>query len=668
MLALFAFVTGVARAQPVESSAALRLHSPVAGDIVEQGALFVVIEVADGVRLDPETMVLLVDDARVEAEPKVSNSLIRYLVQERLASGAHRLSFSARLPDGRPLASLEATFTVAGAPEPASTLSRSAPTIRGTTYLGSHNADISGNRQLRQQPLSTYLLRTDVTAQYGRFTFPVRAYLTTDETSRAQPRNRVLVGVESPWFIVHAGDTQPDYGPLSLAGSRTRGVLAEAIAPGVRLSVTHGRLRRAVDAVSLSDEPTVISPFQNTYRRDMTAARIAFGSPNTVALSLHGLKAADDTTSLSVGRRPLENIVGGSDLSIRLLGERIAFDAGSAMSLTTEDISRGSSDKAEIDSLFNVDIPIDPSDFSWLITLNPSTVPLRLDKLTSLAWYTSGRVVAGMHRVTAEYRSIGSTFFSAGNPFLINNRRSFSITDRFRFAADRLTGSARIYWYGSQPDDYGFDEPLSSTLYATNLTWRIGSDLPTLTTGLRYNTRNRGAEDAMTSDSRLASVTIGALHQFRTRTQTHTVQFTAGHTVREDRVNSSIDNHSTTLGLGLYEQLSERLSANIQVTLVSIGYPNLDIGQRWTSVGGGLTKRFRARPVSLAANGRLAHATASELLSGSNRYGGDVSASWDLQRNMTLELQLGIDAFRDETIEEARYTEKYVAVRHRYRF
>src|SRR5690606_9991904 len=137
-----------------------------------------------------------------------------------------------------------------------------------------------------------------------------------------------------------------------------------------------------------------------------------------------------------------------------------------------------------------------------------------------------------------------------------------------------------------------------------------------------------------------------------------------------------------TLGLGLYEQFSERLTANVQVTLVAIQvrvadvderylhirYPNLDGHQRWTSLGGGLSTRLTSTPLRFTGQAHYAHASASAFLSGSDRYGGGLTTAYDLQRNMTIELQIGMDHFRDSTIEEARYTERFVALRHRYRF
>ena len=655
------------RAQTPASTGAFTVVSPYPGQYVESGALFVVVDVDPGIVLDRETLVLLINDLPVEVEPKVSSSSVRYLVRDALAPGSHRASFSARTSDGRPLESVQWSFNVSGTVR-TTARSSSAPRIRGTTYFGSRNADFSGNRGLRQEPLATYVARTDLTASYGVFTFPIRAYLTTDESRSSQPRNRILVGAESPWFSIYGGDTQPGFSPLTLAGARARGVLAEVHVPGVSLSVTRGRLRRAVDIVSPSGGSTAVNPFLNTYRRIMTAARLAFGSEKTVEFSLHGLKAVDDTSSIAFGTRPIENVVAGSDLTVKAWQGRISFDTGAALSLTTEDRSRGISDKAELDSLFDVDLPIDPADFGWLITLNPTTVPLRFDRLSSLAWYTLGRADLGPHRLTGEYRSIGSAFYSAGNPFLINDRRSASVSDRFRMADDRLTGTIRLHWYGSQPDDLGLANLLASWLYSGNLNYRFGDNLPTVMTGLRFNTRTRGEGVEMTSDSKLLSISFGALQQFETGSQRHTVQLTATRTTRTDRINESIDNKTMTVGLGLYEQFSDRLTANVQVTYVDITYPNLDGRQQWTSLSGGLSKRLASTPLRFTGQAQYSHASSSSLLSGSDRYGGGLTAAYDLQRNMTIELQVGLDSFRDNTIREARYTERFVSLRHRYRF
>ncbi len=646
---------------------AIRIASPLPGHSVDDGALFVVLDVDPSFPVDPETIELTLDGNVVDMEPKVSSASIRYLIRDRLSGGRHVIAFSARTIDGLVVDPVTWHFFVAGSER---NTQRSGPSrsIRGTTYAGTRNADISGNSALRQEPTATYVARTDITARYGAFTFPIKAYLTTDESSTAQPRNRVLVGAESRWLSLYGGDTQPEFGPLALTGARTRGVLAELRAPGVSLSVTHGRLRRAVDLLSLSDGGQVASPFLNTFERNMTAVRLAFGSARTVEFNLHALKARDDTTSLAFGTRPMENVVAGSDFTVRALQDRLAFDAGAALSLTTEDIARGVSDKAELDSLFETDLPIDPADFSWLITLNPSTVPLRIDKLSSLSWYAKARGRAFGHQVTTEYRSIGSAFYSAGNPFLVNDRRSFSITDRFRTLQDRLSGTLRFLRYGTQPDNSGLTIPLESRLYSANLTFRPNPDLPTVTTGLRINTRTRGDEISTLSDSRIVSASLGLLQQFSGSVMRHTVQVLAARTRRTDRINPALDNTTSTLTLGLYEQLSARLSANVQVTLVRIGYDTASDSQRWTSASGGLSRKWSSVPLRVSVDGRFARAGASTLLTGSNRYGGSVTGAYDIQRNMTLELQVGVDTFRDDVIEEARYTERFVSIRHRYTF
>jgi hypothetical protein len=635
---------------------------------VDAGALIVVVDIPGGATLDEESIELRLDGNVVDVEPKVSATSIRYLIRDRLSAGRHDLAINARTVDGRPLATLEWFFRTLGDPSLVRSATLPDKSFRGTTYIVTRNASFTGNRVLRQEPGATYVIRSDMTGKYGVFTFPVRAYLTTDETSTAQPRNRVLVGVESPWFSAYGGDTQPDYSPITLAGARARGILAEVHFPGVRLSFTRGTLRRAVDLISFSDPSQVASPFLNTFKRGLTAAQLAFGNRKTVEFRLHALKATDDTTSLSFGTRPIENVVAGTDLSVRALRGDLTFESGAALSLTTEDISRGVSDKAELDSLFEIDLPIDPADYDWLITLNPSTVPLRIDKLSSLAWYTTARANAFGHRVSLEYRSIGSAFFSAGNPFLVNDRRSVAITDRFRILADRLSGTLRFLHYETQPDALALAIPLTSSMISSSFTIRPNPDLPTFTTGFRHNSRKRGDEISLLSNSRLFSISLGALHQFKSGTQTHTVQLMASRTDRSDRVNDQLDNVTTTVSAGLYEQLSTTVSANLQLTYVSIAYDSFDDRQNWTTVAGGFSKRLQSVPLRFSGQVRVAHAGASTLLTASNRFGGSVTGSYDLQQNMTLELQIGVDSFRDETIESARYTERFVSLRHRYKF
>ena len=250
------------------------------------------------------------------------------------------------------------------------------------------------------------------------------------------------------------------------------------------MTANYGIVQRGVQGARVS-EGFSIDPFSSlpgSYRRTLAAFKLDFGSPRSVQFSINGLKAKDDTSAVNIGQEPLENLVAGSDLKVSLLRDRLQFESGAAMSITTEDISRGASDKSEIDSLFSTDIPIDPSDFDWLITLNPTTVPLRLDKLSSLAWYASSRASSFGHVLSAEYRSVGSTFFSAGNPYLQSNRNTIRISDRFRHRDGLISGILRYQHYGTPDASSPFGILVSSDLVSGQMNLSPGGDWPRFST------------------------------------------------------------------------------------------------------------------------------------------------------------------------------------------
>ncbi|NNE35185.1 MAG: hypothetical protein HKN13_08120, partial [Rhodothermales bacterium] len=635
--------------------------------------LLIVVNVRDGQVIDPNSVELFIDDIEYTHEVKVSPKSIRFLFRDgtgrALRPGNHVARVIARLPDGTDLGNLEWQFTVNGVRKSPIAERRARPTlpIRGSTFIGTRNSDVSGNRGLRQEPESIYSIRSDLRAELGAFTFPLKAYLTTNESNTSQPRNRFLIGAQSKHLTVLLGDTNPYYSPLALSNTRTRGVMAEVYLRPIRLSFIRGQTRRGLELEQVGDPNTLATPLLSTYKRQMTAARLSIGGPKSARFSLHALKAQDDTLSTSFGTRPIENLVAGSDLEFNILKGRFGAAAGAAMSLTTEDISRGVSDKAEIDSLFDVDLPFDPSDFKHIITLNTSTVPIRLDKLNSLAWYSSAHAKAFGHSVKAEYRSIGGSFFSAGNPFLIGDRKIYSFSDRFRHADGRLFGILRYTQY-SNFDDGSFTIPLSNKSMSANVTVAPRNEVPTITTGFRRQLRSRGTSELPLSDSELNSYTLGLTKQFTLGTKRHTIQILGTRSSRTDVVQPQLDNIALTSTIGLVDQLTRTLSTSVRYTRVGIRYVNLNDRQNFHTASGDISYQFESIPLNVDTGLRYTYTGGSSLVSSSNRYGFSVAGEYELQQNMLVELRVGLDAYRDQQFTEARYTERYVMLRHRYTF
>ncbi len=660
----------------IESAAqysVLDIVSPQPGQLVGRDDMFVVVNIREGQAIDRKSIELFIDDIDYSDELKISSRSIRFLFRNgsgrSLRPGNHIVRMAARLADGTDIGNLEWRFVVDGVGHAvdAPTVTRLGLPIRGSTYIGTRNADISGNRSLRQEPESIYSIRSDLRAEVGAFTFPLKAYFTTNESNSSQPRNRFLIGAQSKHLTVLFGDNSPSYSPLALSNTRTRGILAEVFLKPVRLSFTRGQVRRSVEVESSGSPDVLASPLLATFTRVLSAARISIGGPQSARWSLHAIKAKDDTTSVAFASSPLENVVAGSDFELNLLHGRFGASTGAAMSLTTEDISRGVADKAEIDSLFDVDLPINPADFRKIITLNSSTVPIRIDKLGSLAWYTSAYAKAFGHSVNAEYRSIGSSFFSAGNPFLINDRQIYSVSDRFRHADGRVFGVLRYSQYKNFNDGL-FTIPLSNQSWSANVTVAPGNDAPTVSAGYRRQDRSRGTAEIPLSDSELNSYTLGLSQQFRVGRNRHTVQVFGSRSSRTDLVQPRLDNVALTTTFGLVNQIARNISSSVRYTRVGIRYVNLNDRQTYHTGTGNVGYQVKQFPLDINASFRYTHAGGSTLVSSSNRYGVSIGGEYELQQNMMVELVVGLDAFRDLDIVEARYTERYITLRHRYTF
>ncbi len=665
---LFALSLQTARAQ----DAGWYVQSPTPAQVISDGQLFVYVAMEGASALDENTVEVFVDGQDLTRSAKISTESVRLLHSARLGSGRHEILLSGRLLSGQRLPDLAWHFIVEGddGGVAASTARRRRADFKGKTLIDTRNSDISGLRDLRQEPVRSYAVRADAEGQYGAFRFPVKLYLTTDESALQQPRNRMSIGVEGPMFALYAGDRNPRIAPLILNGARTRGFHGEFHASTFHVETAIGRLRRGLESRNVElppNEPILQLP--GTFERNVTAVKLGFGRPSSVLFEISGLKARDDTSSIGFGYNPLENVVLGGDLTTRFLKGRLRFESGAAISLTTNDISRGVSTKAEIDSLFDTNLPIDPADLDWLITLNPSTVPLRPDKLTSTAWYANTRVTVPGHSIAAEFRTVGSAYFSAANPFLQSDRRTITISDRFRVEQGKVSGLVRYQNYQSLPDG-GKRLELRSNLAEGRVNLSLRPDLPRITTGLRMQWRKRGdgTEGALAADMRVSTIMLGGTQSFQTGTVRHAARVHYTRTARRDDVNSLFDNttHAFTVGAG--ESYSRSVRSDLQITHLVVNYAGQLGRQRWTTGAATVGYRFHHNDAEISLTIRNTRAGATSLSSASDRFGLMLTSSLNLQPNMRIELQAGYNDYSEDDNETNQYTERFVRLRHRYTF
>ncbi len=275
--------------------------------------------------------------------------------------------------------------------------------------------------------------RVEVNGRQGDVRYNVRGNLTTQESSRLQPRNRftaeMLIG---DWAELRGGDFYQRMSRLTLGGQRVRGVNANVhlMDESINAMFVYGRTRRSIsnlynpvssnmDTVGVSEgQPIVDTTYtlgyseqgRGTYQRNILGGRLSFGDETPVQWGINGFKIQDDTSSmqpvsdfgelqsrytawddsLSSSRRehlqnnpgelsipghpePKGNFVASSDLELNLDRNRIHFESEVGVSLLNEDISGGYLTRERANDL-GIDLDQGTEDIlsnlSWLIIVN----------------------------------------------------------------------------------------------------------------------------------------------------------------------------------------------------------------------------------------------------------------------------------------------------------
>ncbi len=323
-------------------------------------------------------------------------------------------------------------FTVAEAPEAqtASPLAQSEP----EDYVSGRAQFSSQNQSVGQSGSDIARGRLRLEGREGIVRYNVNATLTSEQSSRLQPRNRY--GAEllfENWGELRMGDSYPSLSRLTLAGRRVRGVDArlELFGENLNAEFLYGRLRRSINNQyrtiradydtlgSTADGPIVDStytlPFANqgrgTHQRSIIGGRLSAGDETPIQWGLNALRVRDDTTSLSPisdftdarthsqtlissldpadkqyldenptalsvsgsNAKPKDNFSASSDLRLRLDDNNIQLDAEFGVSLLNENIRGGVLTQEKADDI-GVDLNQSTEDLlsriSWLLIIN----------------------------------------------------------------------------------------------------------------------------------------------------------------------------------------------------------------------------------------------------------------------------------------------------------
>jgi len=509
--------------------------------------------------LDAESVHLFLDATDVTADADVSEYLFTYTTQP-LAPGRHTLLANGLYKSGLELPTLSWSFVVAGEKQKST---RTVPLARGRIFAESRQENISGIA------FTDNNVGGSVFGQYGAIKYDARAYFTTREDSRFQPRNRFSFNLQLPVLGVTLGDTYPRFNDLILWGKRVRGIHARLHTGFFNVDVVHGETTRRVSALSaIAVDTTTGDTLQNvagldstfisefgTHRQKLLGVRTSFGGGRHFQLGFNLLKVRDDTTSLAAGEFstfPQDNLVVGSDFLLAFARRRIEFRAAAAFSLISNDISTGPLSKAEIEDQFDVDLPFDPADFDKYLIINSSTTPLDPRDLTSLAYNFSLRLNFFQNNLQFGYKSIGSEYVSLGNSFLRNNLRGFYLNDRIRLFRNKLYVNLGFEDYDDNfsPDDE--NNPTKLRTISTGFSIFPGQGYPNLTVNLRNHNRDNDIDSLVidltngfpdTTDNRENNSTQDLTVQMSYDTQllnlNHTISLTYIASDRNDVFNAS---------------------------------------------------------------------------------------------------------------------------------
>lgn len=289
---------------------------------------------------------------------------------------------------------------------------------------------------------------------------------------------------------------------------------------------------------------------RGTFARKIIGGRIGLGDPKKFQLGIQAMKVEDDTTSLfnvidytdlqaapqflsgltfedqiklqenpdllrvqGGSPRPKGNFVAGIDLGFRLAKNKIRFKTETVASALNNDIYGG-----PLDSLRAADIGfegLEQSDLDILTSLaqfiivneNMSVIPIRVkgfgtDSSEAEAFFPTGilgsdtelSVVYPKNTLSIQYRWVGPEFVSLANSTIRKDIAGFTISDRFRLLQNQLYVTLGLEALNDNVTNS--KEATTNTLsYRSNVSWYpIKSNLPKVSVGFRYRTRENGVE------------------------------------------------------------------------------------------------------------------------------------------------------------------------------
>jgi hypothetical protein len=644
-----------------EADAQIVFLSPESGTRIAADDLLISVSLlrADSIVVKRATQLLL-DGADISETALISDDIFVVSPENArltIRPGTHRLTVRLFNREGTLHRTASIVFTVVGG------VSFGEP-----TELWRYNSSIQlESRREDVGSVGTWYNRGNLkfTGSSGDWRFNANTFITSDENPDRQPQNRYFASVESPWVRVGYGDAYPSFPNLVLSGKRVRGLVSALRLDWFNLDLTLGKTTRAIDGSLLqiirSDtlaleqqrdpnaaygqiDPTRWGKFSyGTFSRDLFAVRPSFGSGEYWQFGLTWLKSKDDVASISYGTRPQENFVLGSDFVARFDEKRIEFSGQGAFSAFNGDISSGDFTDAYIDSVYPKDaarIKKVRDILKHVITVNENLRPLKFERLSTVAYEVALALNYFDNVFKFTYLFRGSDYNSFGQTFLRKDIKGVNISDRVRFAENRVLATASVEFL---KDNTGKSKPATTSF--TNLNFSVSyypdPEYPNVTAGYaRYASKNYLSLDSLNAINDATNrFFFQSTYEFDLSAH-HTASFNLSSSNRDDKSLRQYNVKNLTVGFGLSTKYTVPLQTSVDVSINTNTLPLTGLA--------GTSQKFNYTTLSLNARYSLVgdilsvSATASPTFGDFKRAVWDASVAWNALQTMVFELQFGL--------------------------
>lgn len=315
-----------------------------------------------------------------------------------------------------------------------------------------------------------------------------------------------------------------DYGEKYLSMSRS-GYTFERNVFSARLGIGRGKnfewglsFMKARDDTNSVEQ--ILDKAEILYLPDASGAVSGLDSGTVYTISDLGTKAYFLEGEDWIGDGPKDNLVMSSDVGISLFNKRLRLDGELAFSLTNNNIWGGPLTIAALDTMiddsadnkistFELSNFPDPSDYEDIIIINENMSPLvpidinafgsdatvsimdAVLSMPSLAYH--GKAVTNFYGnyLAFEYNQVGPEFNSLANPYLVKNKRGWSISDKLKLLQNRLM---LTIGYKHQDDNIltSVENIKSQNTTSFGLNALLGPGLPVININYRLIERENG--------------------------------------------------------------------------------------------------------------------------------------------------------------------------------